>query len=370
MDALRGAGVQVTVLFQGWFEGIHEVMHLMSSLGDIRSAYLLYFPICYHLAPRVAARLVWAAVVGDWINMILKWVISGQRPYWWVLETQYYGDAAPPHLNQYPITCETGPGTPSGHAMGSACVWYVMVTAALESDLCTKRKPFSDHRRLCRVALWLLFWFIQINVCVSRVFVATHFPHQVILGLLGGILVAEVFGRVRLIHGARLHAHAAVCALLLLVALLVHDGAARLAHVDVDWSVELARKRCLRAEWVHVDTTPFAGLARGLGALFGLGLGLHVRDRFLTGASSEVGDEKEEEERVAAASPAFQGCCIAASLLAVHILEWIVPMPQRAGGLFCFVAFCRSVLGPVAVVAATPYCVRMLVEPLAKVKGS
>lgn len=40
--------------------------------------------------------------------------------------------------------------------------------------------------RLFRSCLWMAFWIIQISVCISRVFIATHFPHQVILGLFAG----------------------------------------------------------------------------------------------------------------------------------------------------------------------------------------
>uniref|UniRef100_A0A674JXV1 Phosphatidic acid phosphatase type 2/haloperoxidase domain-containing protein n=1 Tax=Terrapene triunguis TaxID=2587831 RepID=A0A674JXV1_9SAUR len=58
-------------------------------------------------------------------------ILFGQRPYWWVHETGYYGNASTPVIQQFPLTCETGPGSPSGHAMGSAGVYYVMVTALL-----------------------------------------------------------------------------------------------------------------------------------------------------------------------------------------------------------------------------------------------
>lgn len=33
---------------------------------------------------------------------------------------------------------------------------------------------------------WMAFWIIQISVGISRIFIATHFPHQVILGVLAG----------------------------------------------------------------------------------------------------------------------------------------------------------------------------------------
>lgn len=47
--------------------------------------------------------------------------------------------------------------------------------------------------RLFRSCLWMAFWIIQISVCISRVFIATHFPHQVILGLFAGEWLVTVF---------------------------------------------------------------------------------------------------------------------------------------------------------------------------------
>lgn len=45
------------------------------------------------------------------------------RPYWWVQE---YGVPGSPTLLQTPLTCETGPGSPSGHVMGFAALLYAV----------------------------------------------------------------------------------------------------------------------------------------------------------------------------------------------------------------------------------------------------
>lgn len=100
-------------------------------------------------------------------------ILFGERPYWWVHETSYYGNVSVPVLEQYSITCETGPGTnmtetadfnrpninlsiafsvkcrliptlsvsgsPSGHTMGSAGVCYVMMTAIVTSTFQKKQ---------------------------------------------------------------------------------------------------------------------------------------------------------------------------------------------------------------------------------------
>lgn len=37
-------------------------------------------------------------------------ILFGERPYWWVHETDYYSNASTPAIQQFPLTCETGPG--------------------------------------------------------------------------------------------------------------------------------------------------------------------------------------------------------------------------------------------------------------------
>lgn len=40
--------------------------------------------------------------------------------------------------------------------------------------------------RYLKAALWTLFCGVQVCVCLSRVFIAAHFPHQVIAGVITG----------------------------------------------------------------------------------------------------------------------------------------------------------------------------------------
>lgn len=37
-------------------------------------------------------------------------ILFGERPYWWVHETDYYSNTSAPPIQQFPLTCETGPG--------------------------------------------------------------------------------------------------------------------------------------------------------------------------------------------------------------------------------------------------------------------
>jgi hypothetical protein len=45
----------------------------------------------------------------------------------------------------------------------------------------------DDRKKKCvRVALWTLFVLLMILVGISRLYTATHFPHQTLLGFLAG----------------------------------------------------------------------------------------------------------------------------------------------------------------------------------------
>lgn len=46
----------------------------------------------------------------EYYSAVLFRILFGERPYWWVHETAYYAGSARPHIEQYPMTCETGPG--------------------------------------------------------------------------------------------------------------------------------------------------------------------------------------------------------------------------------------------------------------------
>lgn len=44
--------------------------------------------------------------------------------------------------------------------------------------------------RYLKTALWTLFCGVQVCVCLSRVFIAAHFPHQVVAGVITGQYVS------------------------------------------------------------------------------------------------------------------------------------------------------------------------------------
>ena len=43
-------------------------------------------------------------------------MLRGERPYWFIHESANFTKASKTYLTQTPVTCEAGPGSPSGKA--------------------------------------------------------------------------------------------------------------------------------------------------------------------------------------------------------------------------------------------------------------
>ncbi|XP_074835341.1 glucose-6-phosphatase catalytic subunit 1-like isoform X2 [Carettochelys insculpta] len=341
MDLLHGSGVQVVRYLQENYQSSQDWFLFISFAADLKTTFFIFFPIWFHLREAVGVKLIWVAVIGDWLNLVFKWILFGQRPYWWVHETSYYGNASAPVIQQFPLTCETGPGSPSGHAMGAAGVYYVMVTALLSCVLGPQHRTCAA--RCLRGLLWLAFWAVQVCVCLSRVFLAAHFPHQVIAGVISGMVVAEAFDHIHSIYDVSLRRYLGTTLFLFGFALGFYL-LLKVLGVDLLWTLEKAKRWCDRPEWVHIETTPFAGLLRNLGILFGLGLALNSQ-LYRESCKGNVGRQLP-----------FRLSCIAASLLVLHLFDSF-DLPTDREILFYLLSFCKNAAAHLCAVALIPYCI-------------
>ncbi|XP_042332230.1 glucose-6-phosphatase catalytic subunit 1-like [Sceloporus undulatus] len=346
MDLLHHTGIQATHYLQTSYPGSQDLFLFVSFAADLRNTFFVLFPIWFHLCEAVGIKLIWVAVIGDWLNLVFKWILFGQRPYWWVHEASFYHNTSAPVIQQFPMTCETGPGSPSGHAMGAAGVYYVIVTAIL-SIMLGKKQPSWKYRFL-QAILWTTFGAIQVCVCLSRVFIAAHFPHQVIAGVFSGMLVAESFQRIHSIYDGSLRRYLGTTLFLFSFALGFYL-LLKVLGVDLLWTLEKAKRWCDHPEWVHLDTTPFAGLLRNLGVLFGLGLALNS-PMYMESCKGKQGQQRT-----------FRMGCIGASLLILHLFDSFKP-PAKVELLFYLLSFCKSAAVPLAAVAFIPYCVSQLLS--------
>ncbi|KAM9837873.1 glucose-6-phosphatase catalytic subunit 1-like [Aulostomus maculatus] len=340
MDLLHSWGVELAVHLQTRYSHYESWFCLASSVADLHFTFFCWFPIWFYLQKDAGLRLIWVAVIGDWLNLVLKWVLFGERPYWWVHETLFYKPDPAPALKQFPITCETGPGSPSGHAMGAAGGWCVMMTALLTIAAEKQCPPLLF--KLLHAALWVLMVLLELLVRLSRVYMAAHFPHQVIAGVFSGVLVAEVVSKATRIYSASMRTY--FYTTLLLTSLAVGFYVLlKVLGVDLLWTLEKAQRWCVRPEWVHLDTTPFASLLRNMGTLFGLGLGLHSPLYTETRRTSAV----------------FRAGCVTVSLLLLQLLNvWTFSSGNHM--TFYFLSFTKSAAAALIPTVAVPVVLRWI----------
>lgn len=99
---------------QGWGWG-HRQAVPVSEPGNQLRAVSVRMPctICGSSASSISQDRPKAAAV-PWTSpepfSFLFRILFGERPYWWVLDTDYYGNSSAPEIQQFPLTCETGPG--------------------------------------------------------------------------------------------------------------------------------------------------------------------------------------------------------------------------------------------------------------------
>lgn len=117
-------------------------------------------PLLFGLMQRaLAVDLVLVSCSADILNLILKWLFMGDRPYW-----------ASNQVRQFPMTCEGGFGMPSGHVQA-----FTAATTFL----------------LLRFGVGSVGFAVQIFLVViggySRIYTGSHFPSQTVLGWAVGV---------------------------------------------------------------------------------------------------------------------------------------------------------------------------------------
>lgn len=256
-------------------------MRLISVVFDPKYAFLIYSPIAYLLDRRVGRRLILTTVIAEWLNQILKWLLHGERPYWYVHSSGRFDPQQVP-IKQFPITCELGPGHPSGHAMVTAAVWFTILDSALQ--LYTKYQrdksqgqtqtldmvPIAISHRQAKASAWLVYLALLVTVSISRVFLGCHFPHQCLAGALLGLVVAKYVASLNTRSGSLF---LAVAPALFLTAFGTF-GLLQALGFDPSWTIKLATKHCVKREYIHLDTAPFFSIMRYCGFALGTGLGL------------------------------------------------------------------------------------------------
>ncbi|MEE6527648.1 hypothetical protein FKM82_029180 [Ascaphus truei] len=126
MDEVHRAGLVWAAFIQEHLPGSDNFWLWVTYLGDPSCVFLVYFPLAYCFQRRLGVAVLWIALISEWLNLVFKWFLFGERPFWWVHES---GGITDLKLRQFPSTCESGPGSPSGHCMiTGAALWPVVTT--------------------------------------------------------------------------------------------------------------------------------------------------------------------------------------------------------------------------------------------------
>nr|XP_009913332.1 PREDICTED: glucose-6-phosphatase-like [Haliaeetus albicilla] len=73
MNLLHDMGIQATHWLQEHFQGSQDWFLFISFAADLRNTFFVLFPIWFHFSKSVGIRLIWVAVIGDWLNLVFKW---------------------------------------------------------------------------------------------------------------------------------------------------------------------------------------------------------------------------------------------------------------------------------------------------------
>ncbi|XP_017731513.1 glucose-6-phosphatase 3 isoform X3 [Rhinopithecus roxellana] len=302
MESTLGAGIVIAEALQNQLAWLENVWLWVTFLGDPKILFLFYFPAAYYASRRVGIAVLWISLITEWLNLIFKWFLFGDRPFWWVHESGYYSQA-PAQVHQFPSSCETGPGSPSGHCMiTGAALWPIMT--ALSSQVATRARSCRHSTLLGAVLGWLM---------TPRV------PVERELSFYGLTALALMLG-----------------------SSLIYWTLFTLG-LDLSWSISLAFKWCERPEWIHMDSRPFASLSRDSGAALGLGIALHS-PCYAQVRRAQLGNG----QKIA---------CLVLAMGLLGPLDWLGHPPQIS--LFYIFNFLKYTLWPCLVLALVPWAVHM-----------
>ncbi|XP_068211417.1 glucose-6-phosphatase catalytic subunit 1 [Palaemon carinicauda] len=252
----------------------HESFFVQASVfGDNREIFTFFFPIIAGLKIELGARALWAAILVEWSNLILKWAFKGDRPYWWVGETYLYTDETRPELRQFPNTCEAGPGMPSGHLMMNTAFFFVFVRGVISLFIWNSRS-LNKSMKIVLTVLVCTAYVLWIGVIfISRLYIQAHFIHQCVFGIVVGLVVGHLAWSSQWLLNLNM-VKAVVLAIMLFAISILTFLFLTSQGLDPLWSIPLAMRHCAHPANVKIDTQPFYLMVRFTGAALGLGLGI------------------------------------------------------------------------------------------------
>ena len=245
MDPLYLNGIRLISGLQR-VEWLEAPMRFFTFLGTADFFFLFLPAVYWCIDSRLGARIGFILLFSHGFNEITKLAFQGPRPYWFSGEVRA-------------LAAESTFGVPSGHAQLAAGVWGII----------------AGH--VGRAWAWITAIFLILLIGLSRLYLAVHFPQDVLLGwLLGGLTLwafLTLWERAAAWTYQRRDVHQVMLVLGVAAGMILISGL----------QVYALRGYVLPAEWAHNSQrageglpTPVSmeGALTSAGALVGLALGL------------------------------------------------------------------------------------------------
>ncbi|MEW6716285.1 MAG: phosphatase PAP2 family protein [Chloroflexota bacterium] len=162
MEIILDKSIPFIIFLQNLGTWLTTPMEFFTFLG-VEEFYLLIMPVLYWcIDVSMGIRVGVILLTSGGINTLLKFAFHSPRPYWYSTQIKA-------------LSSETSFGLPSGHAQNAVSVWGMMAA--------------SIQRRWAWIVAILLMFFIGL----SRIYLAVHFPTDVLLGWTVGALLLWAF---------------------------------------------------------------------------------------------------------------------------------------------------------------------------------
>ena len=240
-------GINIIIYIQNLGNWLITPMNFFSFLGTVEF-YLFVMPLLYWcLDERLGLRVGLILMFSSSINFILKLSFHTPRPFWYSRQVESYA-------------FESSFGLPSGHAQNSAAV-FGLIAASVKKRW-----------------VWVISFTLIFLIGISRIYLAVHFPKDVILGWMIGFVLVWAFLRLEnpIIEWLENRSLSLRIISVLIVSLI-------LLFLGVLVNISLANWQ-IPAVWVEnahlafpleelIDPQDLSGLLAATGALFGFAAG-------------------------------------------------------------------------------------------------
>jgi membrane-associated phospholipid phosphatase len=261
-DFFIDTGIILILYLQSIGDWLIPVMGIFTALG-YQQFYVLFLLVLYwcvneSLGLRIGLLLFFSGA----INHLFKVAFRGPRPYWYDSRVRA-------------LSVESTFGVPSGHAQNAVVLWGVMAVKV------RKRWAWTG-------AITLIFF-----ISLSRLYLGVHFPSDVLVGWLLGLLLLAIFvaWEARLVEGVKKQSRKKQVWLAFSGSFFMLAFGSITRSLIGDWTlpeiwVEGAQMAAPMAD--PLAPLRFSELVAGAGAFLGLALGailVHSRGGFSAGGS-------------------------------------------------------------------------------------